>query len=266
MSVDLATKQDLLRRRLRSLESAVVAFSGGVDSSLLAVLARQELGGRMVAVTALSPSLRSSDRALCPELAAIFSIPHEFVETDELSDPDYAANPDDRCYFCKRRLLARLVEFADRRGFRYVVEGTNASDLDGHRPGMRASEENPRAITPLVEAGISKGEVRLMARGLEIPTADRPSAACLASRIPTGVPITQEILERIDRAEEAVRAAGASQVRVRHHGDLARIEVEPAEMGLLAARRAEVVRKIRGLGWRFVVMDLTGYRTGGARG
>jgi len=266
MTEKIRDKLDRLQRRLRSLESAVVAFSGGVDSSLLAVTASVALGSRMVAVTAVSPSLPESDRLSVKGFCTDHGIGHEFVNTGEMDDPDYASNPENRCYYCKRHLVRALIKFADERGYRYVVEGTNASDLGGHRPGHQASREEERAVTPLIECGFTKEEVRSAAEALGITTARKPSAACLASRVPAGVAITPGLLSRIDVAEDVLRRIGVSQVRVRHHGDTARIEVDGADMETVLGHRDEIARALQELGWRHVSLDLCGYRTGSLSG
>lgn len=266
MTVTFESKTRALRRRLHNLESAVVAFSGGVDSSVLAALAHEALGNRMVAATAVSASLPARDRAAAEALCTHLAIPHHFIHTNEFEDATFAANPDDRCYHCKKHLYAAFARLADELGFRSVIEGTNASDLGGHRPGYKASRENGRVVTPLIEEGFTKEEVRRLAAELGLPTADKPSSACLASRVPSGVAITPELMQRIDLAEEAVRAAGPRQARVRHHGELARIEVDEGEMPLVVAHRSEIVAALKELGWSFVAMDLIGYRTGGTRG
>lgn len=251
-----------LRRRLQDLESAVVAFSGGVDSSVLVALTHEGLGHRMIAATAVSASLPSGDRAAAERLCKERGIPQRCVDSKEFDDAAFLANPDDRCYHCKRHLYARLIALADELGFRAVVEGTNASDLTGHRPGHRASRENARVATPLIDVGMTKEEVRRLARELCLPTADKPASACLSSRVPTGVALTPALLGRIDAAEESLRACGASQVRVRHHGDVARIEVDPEDLPLILDRRSAITETLLGLGWNFVALDLVGYRTG----
>lgn len=265
MTNQINCKIEQLTRRLRSLESAVVAFSGGVDSSVLLAVAREALGERMIAVTAVSPSLPECDRKVVEEFCARHGARHRYVETSEMSDPDYSSNPENRCYFCKMHLLSTLSGIADELGFKYVVEGTNESDLTGHRPGQRASSESERVVTPLIEVGFTKSDVRDAARLLGLATAEKPAAACLASRVPTGVRITSELLRRIDKAEDAIRAVGAKQVRVRHHGDLARIEIGRDDMGSCLERGEEIVERLKELGWKFVTIDLSGYRTGGMR-
>jgi len=266
MTKQIMDKMDRLKRRLRSLESAVVAFSGGVDSSLLAVTAARELGNRSIAVTAVSPSLPESDRRLVEGFCHSHGIAHEFVNTGEMDDPDYASNPENRCYYCKRHLVKALIKFADERGYKYVVEGTNASDLCGHRPGHKASQEEERAVTPLIDCGFTKEEVRRAAAMLGISTANKPAAACLASRVPAGVAITPELLGRIDRAEDLLRGMGVGQVRVRHHADTARIEVDGADVEIVVRNRGEIASALEELGWRHVSLDLRGYRTGSLSG
>jgi len=266
MTERISEKIESLVRRLRSLESAVVAFSGGVDSTLLLVCARTALGVHAVAVTAASPSYPDHELGAAREFCEGRGIEHLVVETDELADPRYAANPPDRCYYCKRALIRRFLEVADGRGLRYMIEGTNASDLGGHRPGHGAARECERVVMPLVEENFTKDDVRAALRELGVDAWEMPSAACLASRVPSGTPITEELLRRIGDAEKVVRAMGPTQVRVRHHGEIARIEVEAKDAGFVVERRAEIARALRGLGWKFVALDLDGYRTGSISG
>ncbi|MFH1829919.1 MAG: ATP-dependent sacrificial sulfur transferase LarE, partial [Pseudomonadota bacterium] len=174
--------------------------------------------------------------------------------------------PDNRCYFCKSHLITRLVQVADEHGLRYVVEGTNTSDLLGHRPGYRAKQKFDRVVTPLIEAGFNKEDVRMFARELGLPNALKPAAACLASRVPTGWQLTSLLMGKIDDAEDLLRDIGVNQVRVRHHGDIARIEVDEDDMDLCIKHKDSIVSKLKELGWKFITLDLIGYRTGGTRG
>jgi pyridinium-3,5-biscarboxylic acid mononucleotide sulfurtransferase len=262
---NLDKKIELLRRRFRDIESAVIAFSGGIDSGVLVEVAHQELGDRMVAATALSPSHPSSDRELIINYSNDRSIPQRFIESKEFHDPIFLSNPDDRCYHCKKYLYTGMIELANELNFKYVIEGTNLSDLGGHRPGYRASKEQERVKTPLIECEFTKDDVRALGRHLDLPMAEKPAAACLASRIPTGEGITPEILQRIDSAEDILRAMSIGQVRVRHHKDLARIEVDASEMILCMEKRDEIYAKLIDLGWKYVTLDIVGYRTGGGR-
>lgn len=262
MTITIKVKIDELERRFQDLESAVIAFSGGVDSSVLLACAHKVLGEKAIAVTALSPSFSAREMDHAVQFCAQRGISHIIVETNELDDPRYAANPEDRCYHCKRILLAHLLEIANERGARFVVEGTNASELEGHRPGRWATLEENRVVTPLVDTNFTKEDVREAARALGLETWDMPSAACLASRIPRGTAITKDLLSRIGAAEQVIRDLGVKQVRVRHHGDIARIEVDDHELALVIERRNDVVANLKTLGWRFIALDIEGYRTG----
>ncbi|MEM3943552.1 MAG: ATP-dependent sacrificial sulfur transferase LarE [Thermofilaceae archaeon] len=243
----------------------VVAFSGGVDSSLVLKAAAEALGPSQVyAVTVESPLHPASEIRVAREVASRLGVNHVVVRGDELEDDNVVSNPPNRCYYCKKRIVAKMKEVAARVGAVAIVDGTNAEDLMGHRPGLKAlREEGVRS--PLLELGFTKSEVRAAARALGLPNWDKPSAACLASRIPYGVRITVDKLSRIERAEELVRAiTGARVVRVRDHGDVARIEVGREERKLLFSEDImdALARELKSLGWRYVALDLEGYRTG----
>jgi uncharacterized protein len=250
-----------LRRRLQELERVVVAFSGGADSAFLAWVAHDALGPSGArAVTAVSPSLAPEEQADCEALAREWGLRWATVETGELADPAYTANDGDRCYHCKASLLDALAPLAEAEGA-VVVLGVNVDDLSDHRPGQRAAAERG-AVFPLVEAGFTKADVRSASRSLGLRTWDKPAAACLASRVPYGTPVTVGVLDSVARAESSLRALGFRGLRVRHYGDLARIELEGDALAEAVARRRELVAAVRTAGYTYVTLDLEGLRSG----
>ena len=243
--------------------SACVAFSGGVDSSLVLAAAVRALGADSVlAYTAVSATYLPEELAVAQGLAAELGVRHVVVETHEFDEPSFTTNPRERCYFCKRELVAEMRRVAAEHGCAALVDGANLDDLGDHRPGMRASAEGGVAH-PLLEAGIGKAEVRRLAHALGLPTWDAPQQACLASRIPYGEPITVEKLTAVAEAEGVLRELGFRQCRVRHHGAVARVEVEADEIGRAAgAAREAIARRLRALGFTWVTLDLDGFRSG----
>ena len=241
----------------------MIAFSGGVDSTFLAAIARQELGDRAIAVTALSPTYPQHEQKEAGELASQLGIRHETVESNELEIPGFADNPVNRCYFCKSELFSILKQVAQRHGIKAVADGTNADDLSDYRPGRQAAKEHG-IVSPLLAAGLTKAEIRALSRKMKLPTAEKPAFACLASRFPYGTKITGEKLAAIDRVESRLRKLGFRQFRVRHHGNVARIEVEPKDIPTLALAdvRAQVIHEAKEAGFTYVALDLEGYRTG----
>jgi pyridinium-3,5-biscarboxylic acid mononucleotide sulfurtransferase len=251
---------DRLRARLLELERVVVAFSGGADSAFLAWMANDTLGPAAHAVTAVSPSLPAYEREDCAALAAEWDLRWTAVATDELSRPGYVANGSDRCYHCKAELMDVVGPLARGEGATIVL-GTNLDDLGDHRPGQRAAAEGGAAF-PLVDAGFTKDDVRAVSRALGLRTWDKPAAACTASRVPYGTPVTFAVLDRVGRAEAALRALGFRQLRVRHYGDSARIELEAGDLAQAVRRRTEVVAAVKEAGYRYVTLDLEGFRSG----
>jgi uncharacterized protein len=250
---------------LRELESVVVAFSGGVDSTLLARAAKDALGDRAVLVTADSETYPAGELEEARRLADSIGLRHLVVRTDELANPEYARNGANRCFFCKEELFTHLAPIAEREGCRALVYGANVDDLGDHRPGMQSARQ--RGVrAPLIEAGLTKTEIRELSRTLGLATWDKPSFACLSSRFQYGDPITAEKLRRIDDAEAFLRTLGFRQFRVRHHDRLARIELAHEELGRLWEddRHARVVARFRELGYVYVTVDLAGFQSGSA--
>jgi uncharacterized protein len=260
---------DSWRERLGELErmlaphgSALVAFSGGVDSSLaLAVAARALPKGKVLAVTSNNETYLPSELDLARDFAASLGVEHLVVNTRELDNPDYASNPTNRCYFCKSTLYTDLAKLAKERGYACVVDGANKDDEGDYRPGRKAARELG-VVSVLSEAGMTKAEVRELAKYLDLPTWDKPALACLSSRFPYGQEITPEKLAQVARAEEFLRREGFLQVRVRHHGEIARLEVGPEELERAFARREEISSELRDAGFLYVTLDLAGYKSG----
>jgi pyridinium-3,5-biscarboxylic acid mononucleotide sulfurtransferase len=254
-------KLDRLRRLFVDLESVVVAYSGGLDSAFVLAVAHQTLGSKALGVTAHSPSVPVRERLDAERIARQLGAAHRVIESHEMHDPRYAANPANRCFYCKSELYTLTEQVRQELGFSHVVNGTNLDDLGDYRPGLEAAK-NAGVRSPLVEAGLTKEETRTLAKSLGLEFWDKPAAACLSSRIPYGTSVTPERLKQIEVLEDALHALGLRPVRVRYHQDLARIEVAKNELESAFARRDEIVKAGKAAGFTFVSLDLAGYRTG----
>jgi pyridinium-3,5-biscarboxylic acid mononucleotide sulfurtransferase len=256
-------KQERLFAALQGIDSLLIAFSGGADSAYLAWAAHQNLGERALAVTALSASFSRHDRDQAEAFAGTTGVRHEFIETHEFDNPLYVANNADRCYHCKDELFDRLGTLAQQRNFSAIAYGINADDTRDFRPGHRAAREH-QVLAPLLDADLHKEEIRQLSRRASLPTWDRPASACLSSRIPYGIAVTPELLDKIDRAESVLRDLGFHQFRVRAHGELARVELAQDELarGFGPGMPQQIAARLKALGFAFVTLDLEGYRQG----
>ncbi len=260
---EMKERYEKLRAILKEMGSVVIGFSGGVDSTFLSYTAHDVLGDQALAVTAVSPTLPESEERDARDMAASIGIRHLVVHSTEFCDPEFVKNPKNRCYICKKIRFTALVNLAKQEGFHWVVDGGNVDDLGDFRPGMKALEEMADAVrSPMIEAGITKADIRALSQELGLRTWNKQSAACLASRIPYGVELTPQRLSMIDKAEQYIAPYITGSLRVRYHGDVARIEVREDEIPAILAHRKDIVQALRRCGFTYVSLDLGGYEMG----
>lgn len=259
--MEIKEKLALLQEQLLSMQSVMVAYSGGVDSSLLLKVAYDTLGDRAVAVTAVSEVTATGEAADAEAFAKKIGAKHLIIETEELLDDRFAANPAERCYYCKQELFTKLQSLAVTQQLKHIIYGANADDLGDHRPGMKAAKDM-QIRAPLLEAGLTKMEIRLLAKELDLPNWDRPALACLASRFPYGTRITKQNLAMVDQAEFFLRSIGFGQLRVRHHGGIARLELLAEDFAKAVELREAIIVHLKQLGYKYIALDLQGFRSG----
>ncbi|MED5429613.1 MAG: ATP-dependent sacrificial sulfur transferase LarE [Chloroflexota bacterium] len=259
----LLQKRSDLVNILEQMRSVIVAYSGGVDSAFLAAVANETLGRKALSVTAVSPSLAPSELEEATDLANRIGLNFMTIETNEIERPDYQANNPDRCFFCKDELYTHLVRFAEEESFDSIVNGTNVDDLGDYRPGIEAAKQSG-VRSPLVEAELTKDDIRVLSRDMHLPTWDKPAQACLSSRIPYGTTVTVEALTKIAKAEQFLRSKGFKQLRVRHHETIARIEIEPSDFSAITSEplRSEINQEFKNIGYSYITLDLDGFRSG----
>src|SRR5687767_15151090 len=263
VALDATAREERLRELFRQLDSVIVAYSGGVDSSYVAYIANAELGPRAICITGQSASLPAYQREEIDRVVERFGFHHEIIQTEELENPGYRANNADRCFFCKDELYTKLESVARSRNIQHIVDGSTVDDLSDYRPGRQAAIQHA-VRSPLIEVGLSKGEVRELSRRVELPTWDKPASPCLSSRIAYGTTVTIERLSKVDRGEEILREFGFREFRVRHHDQLVRLEIAQSEMDRVLRKDVidQLATRFRELGFKYVTLDLQGFRSG----